>query len=816
MSVQAGVESPETEEGFRRLIEAVAQDVWEVNAIGEVIADSPSWRRFSGQTNEEFSGFGWKSSVHPDDLARVEHSWREAVIREENLDVECRLRDASGHYRWMNMRAAPIYGPEETIVKWIGMNIDIHSRRLAEETLRGSEEKYRTLFNLIDEGFCLIEVIFNEQGEANDLHFLETNPAFELQTGLKDSVGRTIQEQSPLLERYWFEIYGSIARTGTARRFVHRAESLGRCFDVYAFRVGEAGENRVAVLFRDISDRRYLEENAALLSEVTSSLASMTNIAATMELLAGKFGRHFKAQSCIVAEYRSPDTFVTAYEWNADRAFSRYSIQEILPDGQFAACLSGETVVVRDVASEDRDRQGRNVGSYIVVPSVREGRAVLMLAIVDTAPRIWRSDEVDLLKEASARIWASVERLHTEEALRQSDERSRLIVDNARDFAIFSMDLDRTVTSWNSGAEALLGYAQDEIVGQPADLIFSSEDRMNEVPRKEAELAILHGRASDERWHIRKNGTPFWGSGVMMAMHDAEGRTVGLVKIFRDMTETRAAQKDLEESKAGLVALLKENENARLEVEAASRAKDHFLAVLSHELRTPLAPVLLTTMTLQRRTDLAEPVVKGLEMIRRNVQLECHLIDELLDLTRIARGKLEISRDPVDLHEAICNAVDVSHPDTEFKKQQLEMNLASDRSIVIGDATRLQQLVWNLLKNASKFTPAGGWINIKTFRYGEQIAVEVTDSGAGIRQERLAAIFDAFTQAEESTFTEYGGLGLGLAIAKATVEAHGGSIQASSAGPGQGSAFIFTLPLMVEGGEKPEAAPRGLSYEKNG
>ncbi len=384
----------------------------------------------------------------------------------------------------------------------------------------------------------------------------------------------------------------------------------------------------------------------------------------------------------------------------------------------------------------------------------------------------------------------------SEQELRRSEERLRLVVENAREYAIFSTDRERRVTSWNSGAQRLLGYDEGEIIGRLADVIFTPEDRAAGAPEQEAGIAFATGRAADERWHLRKDGSRFWGSGVMMAMRDADRDTIGLIKIFRDQTEAREATESLVQSRAELEQALHDNKVAREELESASRAKDRFLAVLSHELRTPLTPVVMAVQALARRPDLPEQARDALEMIRRNVKIESHLIDDLLDLTRISRGRLDIVAEPMDLQAAVTGAIEISEPDISGKNQTLEVALEASRHRTESDFNRLQQVVWNLLKNASKFTPKGGEIRVSTRSEGSRFYLAVSDNGVGIDPEALPTIFDAFSQGGEWVMREFGGLGLGLAISKATVEAHGGIITAESGGRGCGATFAVELPLI--------------------
>ncbi len=421
-----------------------------------------------------------------------------------------------------------------------------------------------------------------------------------------------------------------------------------------------------------------------------------------------------------------------------------------------------------------------------------DGSAVRVNAAVSTAV-----DGVGRANGAIATVLDVSDGTRAQQAMRESDERLRLVVENAREYAIVSMDLERRVRSWNTGAEELTGYLEADIVGRPADLIFIEEDRTAGVPEREAQQALADGRAADERWHRRKDGSRFWGSGVMMAMRESGGgEPIGLLKIFRDQTYVRNASQALETSRAELVQALVDNRRARADAEAASHAKDRFLAILSHELRTPLTPVVMALHALERSVELPGSLRGTVELIRRNVKAELLLIDDLLDVTRISAGKLEMAREQTDMHAVVRAAATVCEADFAAKRQRLSIDLAAPRHVVPGDSARLQQVVWNLLKNAAKFTPKEGEVRVVTSLVEEHLVLVVADTGIGISAEALPLIFDAFAQEEGQWVTsEFGGLGLGLAIAKATVEAHHGTLVAASRGRNLGATFTVGLPL---------------------
>lgn len=240
-------------------------------------------------------------------------------------------------------------------------------------------------------------------------------------------------------------------------------------------------------------------------------------------------------------------------------------------------------------------------------------------------------------------------------------------------------------------------------------------------------------------------------------------------------------------------------EHAKTIAETANHAKDHFLAVLSHELRTPLTPVLTGISILQKDPSLSERARNYVDIIRRNVELEARLIDDLLDLTRVARGKVELSTRPVELRSVIERAVDVCRADIDARRLHFGVDFGPGHSIVEADHARLQQVFWNLLKNAIKFTPDGGCVGIRCRDDGAHVVVQVSDSGIGIDAANLGLIFDPFIQAPSSRRQPFSGLGLGLAISRALVEAHGGTISASSEGHDRGSTFHVRLPTVSVG-----------------
>ena len=309
------------------------------------------------------------------------------------------------------------------------------------------------------------------------------------------------------------------------------------------------------------------------------------------------------------------------------------------------------------------------------------------------------------------------------------------------------------------------------------------ESIRNDVPY-DIEYRVLH-----------KDGGVRWIAATGRTFKDDFDRPMRMGGVARDVTERRQFDEALQENQYQLRTALNAAELARREAETATRAKDQFLAVLSHELRTPLTPIMMAASWLRNAEDLSEQARNAFDMIFRNVELEARLIDDLLDLTRIGRNQLELQFRVVDLHTVLRAAIEVCETGVQQKKQSLNLKLAAMHSLVQCDVARIQQVFWNVLKNAIKFTPEGGVIFVASRNENNDIVVEVADSGIGIDPGIIPKIFVPFEQGDKDIVKQFGGLGLGLAISKAIIDAHGGAIAVHSKGRDLGAVFIVRLGL---------------------
>jgi PAS domain S-box-containing protein len=364
------------------------------------------------------------------------------------------------------------------------------------------------------------------------------------------------------------------------------------------------------------------------------------------------------------------------------------------------------------------------------------------------------------------------------EALRLAEEGLRLVAESVRDHAICLLDPRGLVTTWNRGAERMTGYAAHEIVGQHFSLLYREEDVRQDNCDRDLASVLRDGRVEDEGWRQRKDGSTFRANVIIAAVCDGEGGHAGYVAVTHDLTAERRA----------------DQERTRLaQAQEANRVKDEFLATISHELRTPLNAILGWASLLTRRA--SDPaVLQGLDTIRRNARAQAKLVEDILDVSRIVTGKLRLDVKPANLSTIVGDAIEVVRPAADAKRVSIVVERLDEPALLVGDATRLQQVVWNLLSNAVKFTDSGGHVFVQLDQAGSNFHLKVRDTGKGIEADFLPLVFERFRQGDSSTTRTVGGLGLGLSIAKHIVEHHGGRVSAESAGPGLGAAFHVWLP----------------------
>ena len=371
------------------------------------------------------------------------------------------------------------------------------------------------------------------------------------------------------------------------------------------------------------------------------------------------------------------------------------------------------------------------------------------------------------------------ERRRAEEERMFAVERARLTIESIHDYAIIMLDPQGLISTWNVGAERIEGYAAVEILGSHFSRFYPAEDIANGKCEMELEVAARDGRFEDEDWRLRKDGSKFWANVVISAVRDHDGHLLGFAKVVRDLSE----RKRNEEERA-----------ARVAAEQANRTKDAFLAMLGHELRNPLAPIVTALQLIKLRGETAAQ--REYAVIERQVNQMMHLVDDLLDVSRISSGKIELKKKHFDLRETIAKAVEISTPLFERNRHQLTFDVAPGDLIVDGDEPRLTQVVTNLLNNAAKYTEPGGQVRLAARHDRDAIVIEVSDTGIGIDAELLPRVFDLFVQGRQSSDRSAGGLGLGLTLASSLVRLHGGEISAASEGLGRGSTFAVRLPAV--------------------
>ena len=636
---------------------------------------------------------------------------------------------------------------------------DISERVLAKEKIRESEERYRSLFNSIDEGYCIIEMIFDDDGNPLDYLFLEVNASFEKQCGMTDAPGKRMLELAPNHEAYWFETYGAVVRSGESIRFIHKARELGNSwFDLYAFQLGGRDSRKVAVVFNNITQRMNAEE---ALRDSEERYRNLFN----------SIDEGFCIIEMIYDEHEQPVDYLFL---EVNPTFEKQigllgavgkRVRELLPAIEtFWIELYGKVARTGEPVRLTHEVKSLNV--LIDVYACRVGGP---------------------LSRKVAVVFNNIaERKQAEEALRQSEQRFRALFDWGP-IAMYACDTAGAIQEYNRGAVALWGREPEH--GELDEGAFESYPSDGAfLPLAQTPMAgVLKGdipAAYDREILIRRpDGSHINVIANIVPLKNRHGDITGAIKCFYDITERKRLERTTTKQGKTLAEL--------------DRRKDEFLAMLSHELRNPLA-ALANAVQLLRLNEDADPVQRqACDIVERQTGQLKYLVDDLLDVSRITSGRITLRQQRIDVSGIVQRAVQTAQPFILQRLHEFTLALPQHPLWLNADAARLEQVVVNLLTNAAKYTDDGGHIWLTVQREGAAVVLRVRDTGIGIAADILPHIFDLFAQAERSLDRAQGGLGIGLCLVQRLVELHGGTVEAHSVLE-QGSEFVVRLPALPD------------------
>ncbi len=750
LQFQAAVQ--ESQSRYQALIEASAQIVWTTDSNGAAVEDSPSWRRFTGQTYEQWKGFGWLEALHPDDRERVSGLWHRAVAERTVFESEHRIRHSSGDWRWMAVRAVPVLNADGLVREWVGMNIDITVRKHGEE----ARARLAAIVESSDDAII-----------SKDLSGIITswNKSAERLFGYtaQEVVGKSV---TILIPQERFDEEPSILERVRRGERIDHYETVRRCKDGTLLDVSltvspvadsqgrVVGASKIA---RDITERKRAEDR---LRESEERFAQFMRHLPGLAWIKNAEGRYLYANDAAEVAFGSR---LAELKGKTDQElFPLETAAEFTMNDQ-RALASGSGIQAIETLKHSDGAVRHSIVSKFPVPG-RDGKENTIGGI---------AFDITELKEA-------------EEALRESERRFRLLADSV------------PVLIWVNGLDGcefvnreylqFLGCTMDEVQQMKWATALHSDDaeaylnayRQAFEDRKPFEAQVRMCRADGEYRWLKSKGLPRVAT---------DGRFLGYVGCSFDITDVKQYQEVLSE---------------------ADRRKNEFLAMLAHELRNPLAPIRNALEIMRRTKDNAQAIQSASEMMERQIGQMVRLVDDLLDVSRITQGKIELRRGAIDLASAVNHAVEASRPLAESKGIEFSISLPPHPVYVNADPIRLAQVVGNLLSNACKFTGDGGriWLTIEPGNIGdhspEGVLIRVRDTGIGIPAEQLDRIFDMFMQGDTSLERSASGLGIGLTLAKNLVELHEGTLEAYSAGAGQGSEFVVRLPVLAEA---PKPAP---------
>jgi len=569
--------SPDGVKNLQTILETIPSAVVIVDADGKVAYVNKRARTLYGR---DYAGaalashMGKVKAQKPDgssfslDELPVSHSLKRGqVVR----NVESIIQNADGVQYPVCASSAPLLDTEGRVNGAIVIFEDCSGHKQAEREMRSSEEKYRILFDSIDEGFCIIEVLFDEHERPFDYRFLEVNRSFERQTGLSGAAGRCIRDMVPSNEEHWFEIYGRVVLTGEPARFQNPAKALGRFYDVYAFRIGEPEQHRVAVLFDDITQHKRMEEalreseeRQAYILKLSDALRPLSDAQAIKDTATTLLAERLGASHASYNEYGEEDCFIQSEKRN-DGGLSLVGTHKLSDFSAGVAVLqAGKALIVPDVAAfgafprEQRERYfALNVRSFVTIPLVKENRLVASLSARHTAPHNWTPEEVDLVRETAERTWDAVERAHAKEALRKSEEKYRELIEQSA-AGICEIDF-RTgkFISVNDAMCKISGYSREELLGTTSFNMLDKESGQAVLRKMRQSMAGVKPEENFEYKIITKEGRPVEMLLNAKFKYNQKGEPIGATYIGNDITERKSAEEEISQQNAILQAINK-------------------------------------------------------------------------------------------------------------------------------------------------------------------------------------------------------------------------------------------------------------------
>ncbi|MBW4565929.1 MAG: PAS domain S-box protein [Mojavia pulchra JT2-VF2] len=753
----------ESEERFRVLADCAPCLIWLNGVEGGCEFVNQAYLNFFGKTLEEVQGNGWQPSLHPDDARQYISAYLEALQERKPFQAQVRAMRADGEYRWLDSYGMPRFSHSGDLLGYVGTSFDITENKQAEEALQRSEAAFRTISNAAP------ALVWVGSPDGTIIFFNDRWYEFTGQTEA-EAVGFGWVEiihpdDAERILPHW-EHCRQTGETyeGEVRYRRHDGEYCWHAFRAFPHRSTDGEIESWYGLSIDISDRKRSETTLRESERRFRRLVESNMFGVAFGDFTG--GIHY------VNEYFLKMMGYTRKEIEAGQVqWIDITPPEFLPLDEQAMVELRTNGVATPFEKEYIRKDGTRVPILI-------GAALL-------------DEPYDQQQEIIAFYVDLTERKQTENALRQALQKLNFHVENTP-MAVIEWDQEFRLTRWSGAAERLFGWQADEVLGTLlTDLQFVFEEDIEQVAE------VLRRLMVGEEFYVfsynrnyTKRGDVIHCEWYNSSLRDESGRMLSVLSLVLDVTARVQAERDRER-------ILQQEQAAREAAEAANRIKDEFLAVVSHELRSPLNPILGWSKLLRSHQLDQQKTERALEVIERNAQIQAQLINDLLDVSRILRGKFSLDSEPVDLVFTIQAAMETVRLAVEAKSIQIHTQFEPDIGYVAGDAGRLQQVVWNLLTNAVKFTSQGGRVDIQLERVDAQAQIIVRDTGIGIPPDFLPYVFDQFRQESSATTRRFGGLGLGLAIVRYLVELHGGTVQADSLGAGQGATFTVRLPLML-------------------